>query len=103
MSLPRRSSDVVWQRSRVTREARWEALGRRGATFWVSGLRSAGRSTIAGAVGGRLIGDGIPAYRLDGDNLRHGLNADLGFSPADRTENVRRVAQAARLLADSGT
>jgi bifunctional enzyme CysN/CysC len=98
-----RSSNVVWQHEPVTRDARWGALGHRGATIWMTGLPSSGKSTIAGAVEERLVREGIPAYRLDGDNLRHGLNGNLGFSPQDRTENVRRTAHAARLLADAGT
>jgi bifunctional enzyme CysN/CysC len=98
-----RSANVVWQHEPVTREARWEALGHRGATVWMTGLPSSGKSTIAGAVEERLVRQGIPAYRLDGDNLRHGLNGNLGFSPQDRAENVRRTAHAARLLADAGT
>ncbi len=98
-----RSANVVWEHSRVTREARWQALGHRGATVWMTGLPSSGKSTIAGALEAHLVSEGVPAYRLDGDNLRHGLNGNLGFSPEDRAENVRRTAQAAKLLADSGT
>jgi bifunctional enzyme CysN/CysC len=97
-----RSPNVVWERSGVSTERRAEALGRRGATLWFTGLPSSGKSTIAAALEERLVAAGIPAYRLDGDNLRHGLNADLGFSASDRAENVRRTAHAARLLADAG-
>jgi bifunctional enzyme CysN/CysC len=97
-----RSENVVWQHETLTREARWTALGHRGATLWMTGLPSSGKSTVAGALEERLVRAGIPAYRLDGDNLRHGLNGNLGFSPEDRTENVRRTAHAAKLLADSG-
>ncbi len=98
-----RSANVVWEDARLSRDARWAALGHRGATIWMTGLPSSGKSTIAGAVEERLVQAGIPAYRLDGDNLRHGLNGNLGFSPEDRTENVRRTAHAAKLLADAGT
>jgi len=98
-----RSANVVWERSKLTREERFEALGHRGATVWMTGLPSSGKSTIAGALEHRLVQAGIPAYRLDGDNLRHGLNGNLGFSPQDRAENVRRTAHAAKLLADAGT
>jgi bifunctional enzyme CysN/CysC len=98
-----RSANVVWERSKLTREERFEALGHRGATVWMTGLPSSGKSTIAGALEHRLVRAGIPAYRLDGDNLRHGLNGNLGFSPQDRAENVRRTAHAAKLLADAGT
>ena len=73
-----------------------------GATVWFTGLSGAGKSTLADAVAARLLEDGRPAYVLDGDNVRHGLNADLGFSAADRAENVRRVGHVARLMADAG-
>jgi bifunctional enzyme CysN/CysC len=97
------SSNVVWQPSRMTREQRWNALGRVGATLWVTGLPAAGKSTIGDALEERLITSGIAAMRLDGDNLRHGLNGNLGFDPADRAENIRRAAHAAKLLAEAGT
>ena len=98
-----RSPNVRWQGTRVTRERRWSALGQTGATLWFTGLPGAGKSTVAAAVEERLIEAGQPAFLLDGDNLRHGLNGDLGFDEAARTENVRRTAHVARLLADSGT
>lgn len=97
-----RSPDVRWDGAGVSRERRRELLGRRGAVVWLTGLSGAGKSTIAGAAEERLLEGGTAAYRLDGDNLRHGLNGDLGFSEADRSENVRRTAHAARLLADAG-
>jgi bifunctional enzyme CysN/CysC len=97
-----RSTNVTWQPSRMTREARWKALGRVGATIWVTGLPAAGKSTIGDALEERLIGSGMAAMRLDGDNLRHGLNGNLGFDAGDRAENIRRAAHAAKLLADSG-
>lgn len=93
---------MVWQRSVLSREERWEALGHAGATIWFTGLPAAGKSTIAGAVEERLVLEGRHALLLDGDNLRHGLNADLGFDEAARTENVRRTAHVASLLAESG-
>ena len=98
-----RSPNVRWQGSRMTRERRWESLGRVGATVWFTGLPGAGKSTIATVVEERLIASGRPAFLLDGDNLRHGLNGDLGFDEAARAENVRRTAHVARLLAESGT
>src|SRR2546429_1129077 len=98
-----RSPNVQWQGSRVTRGRRWEALGHAGATVWFTGLPGAGKSTIAAAVEDRLIAAGHPAFILDGDNLRHGLNGDLGFDEQARRENVRRTAHVARLLAESGT
>jgi len=97
------SPNVKWQGSRLTRRCRWEYLGHAGATVWFTGLPGAGKSTIATAVEERLVAAGRPAFLLDGDNLRHGLNGDLGFDEAARAENVRRTAHVARLLAESGT
>src|SRR3954470_25015789 len=97
-----RSANVVWQPGEISREARWQALGGPGATVWFTGLPSSGRSSVAAAVEARLLAAGHPAYVLDGDNLRHGLNGDLGFTPEDRAENVRRTAEVAALLADAG-
>jgi adenylyl-sulfate kinase len=95
-----RSPDVSWHAG-VDRHARFGLVGH-GATVWFSGLPSAGKSTIAHAVEAALLKEGRPAYVLDGDNLRHGLCGDLGFSAADRGENVRRAAHVARLFADAG-
>jgi bifunctional enzyme CysN/CysC len=97
-----RSPNVRWQRTSMTRIERWRALGCQGATVWFTGLPAAGKSTIAAAVEERLVRAGRAAYLLDGDNLRHGLNGDLGFDETARAENVRRTAHVARLLADSG-
>src|SRR3954471_13632280 len=94
-----RSPDVTWHTGRVTRDGR----GSHGATVWFTGLPSSGKSSIAYAVEERLVASGRPAYRLDGDNLRHGLNGDLGFSAEDRSENMRRAGEVAALLADAGT
>jgi bifunctional enzyme CysN/CysC len=96
-------TDVVWDQSRLARGARWALLGQRGATVWLTGLPAAGKSTIAAALEERIARDGYRAYRLDGDNLRYGLNSDLGFEPGDRAENIRRLAHVASLFADSGT
>ncbi len=93
------SPGVVWQAGLVSREER----ATRGATVWFTGLSGSGKSTVAAAVEHALLAQGRPAYMLDGDNLRHGLNGDLGFSAADRSENVRRVGHVARLFADSGS
>jgi bifunctional enzyme CysN/CysC len=98
-----RSPNVRWQGTRMTRERRWRELGQTGATLWFTGLPGAGKSTMAAAVEERLIAAGQPAFLLDGDNLRHGLNGDLGFDERARSENVRRTAHVARLLAESGT
>ncbi|MGI8876191.1 MAG: adenylyl-sulfate kinase, partial [Egibacteraceae bacterium] len=79
------------------------ALGHYGATLWMTGLPASGKSTVAAALEHRLVTDGRVAYRLDGDNLRHGLNGDLGFAPEERAENVRRTAHVAALMADAGS
>jgi adenylyl-sulfate kinase len=97
------SEGVVWEREALSRERREELLGRRGATVWFTGLPASGKSTLAAALTVRLVEAGVPAYRLDGDNLRHGLCGDLGFDVASREENVRRAAEVARLMADAGT
>jgi bifunctional enzyme CysN/CysC len=102
-SKTERSPNVRWQGTRMTRERRWQALGHGGATLWFTGLPGAGKSTVAAAVEERLLELGQPALLLDGDNLRHGLNGDLGFDEHARRENVRRTAHVARLLAESGT
>jgi bifunctional enzyme CysN/CysC len=96
------SSNVVWHESEVPRADRWRAAGARGATVWLTGLSGSGKSTVASALTTLLTERGVLTYTLDGDNLRHGLNGDLGFSAEDRTENVRRVGEVARLFADAG-
>ncbi len=100
---PECSPNVRWQCSGLSRERRWQALGCAGGTLWFTGLPAAGKSTIAAAVEERLVSSGRSAFMLDGDNLRHGLNGDLGFDAEARSENVRRTAHVARLLAESGS
>jgi bifunctional enzyme CysN/CysC len=97
-----RSGNVVWHPSVATRVHRTGARVEGGATVWFTGLPASGKSTLAAAVEERLLAGGRAAYLLDGDNLRHGLNGDLGFTLEDRAENVRRTAHVARLLADAG-
>jgi adenylyl-sulfate kinase len=97
------SANVTWQEATVDRAQRWRALGQQGATIWFTGMPGAGKTTIASAVEARLIEGGRSAYRLDGDNLRHGVCSDLGFSRSDRATNVGRVGEMARLFADAGT
>ncbi len=98
----RRSPGVVWERRALSRDERRAAAGHAAATVWLTGLPASGKSTIAAAVEQSLLAAGHAAYLLDGDNLRHGLNGDLGFSPEDRAENVRRTGEVAALLADAG-
>jgi len=92
------TGNVVWHRGAVDRADRPSA----GATVWFTGLSGSGKSTVAAELERALVAAGRPAYLLDGDNLRHGLNADLGFTAADRSENIRRVGEVARLFADAG-
>jgi bifunctional enzyme CysN/CysC len=92
------SGNVVWHQGAVARAERPSV----GATVWFTGLSGSGKSTVAAELERALVAVGRPAYLLDGDNLRHGLNADLGFSAADRSENIRRVGEVARLFADAG-
>jgi len=96
------SANVTWQEGVVERAQRWESIGHRGATVWFTGLPASGKSTVAAAVEAELIRTGRAAYRLDGDNLRHGVCGDLGFTAEDRDRNVRRTAEVARLFADAG-
>jgi len=96
------SPNVTWQQGCLARSSRWQAIDGCGATIWFTGLPSSGKSTLAAAVERRFVEYGLNAYRLDGDNLRHGLCGDLGFTRADREENVRRVGELARLFADAG-
>ena len=96
------STNIKWDEALVSREERWKLLGSQGATLWFTGLSGAGKSTVAAALEKCLLEKGIRAYRLDGDNIRHGLNQDLSFSPEDRRENIRRIGEVATLLADSG-
>jgi bifunctional enzyme CysN/CysC len=92
------SENVFWHQGGIARDDR-PSLG---ATVWFTGLSGSGKSSVAVEVERALVASGRSAYLLDGDNLRHGLNADLGFSTADRTENIRRVGEVARLFADAG-
>ncbi len=102
MNPPDRAPNVVWHPSGVDRADRWQAIAATGLTLWFTGLSGSGKSSVAVEVERQLVASGRPAYLLDGDNLRFGLNGDLGFSAADRDENVRRVAHVARLFADAG-
>lgn len=98
----RRSTNITWHEGHVTRSEREQLLGQRGATIWLTGLSGSGKSTIAVAAEKALVERGCLAYVLDGDNIRHGLNKNLGFSPDDRTENIRRIGEVAKLFTDAG-
>lgn len=97
-----RSTNIVWHDGEVSREDRAKVLGHQGCTLWLTGLSGSGKSTIGVALEHALISRKVLAYRLDGDNVRHGLNANLGFGADDRTENIRRIGEVAKLFADAG-
>lgn len=98
-----KSKNIFLHDGRVSRTDRERMNGHRGATLWFTGLSGSGKSTLAEAVEERLFQRGCQVYVLDGDNVRHGLNRDLGFSPDDRTENIRRIGEVACLFTDAGT
>ncbi|KFV73233.1 Bifunctional 3'-phosphoadenosine 5'-phosphosulfate synthase 2, partial [Struthio camelus australis] len=101
-----RATNVIYQAHHVSRSKRGQVVGTRGGfrgcTVWLTGLSGAGKTTIGFALEEYLVSHGIPCYSLDGDNVRHGLNKNLGFSAGDREENIRRIAEVARLFADAG-
>jgi len=97
-----KATNIVWHEGAVTRADRERLNGHRSATVWFTGLSGAGKSTIAVALEKTLWARGVRAFVLDGDNVRHGLNKNLGFSPADRTENIRRIGEVAKLFTDAG-
>jgi adenylylsulfate kinase len=96
------ATNITWHQGNVTRAERRANIGQRGATVWLTGLSASGKSTLAAAVEKALLEQGMHAYVLDGDNIRHGLNKNLGFSAEDRAENIRRVSEVTRLFADAG-
>src|SRR5690606_8329026 len=98
----RRSQNIHWQALDVNKSARAALKGQKGRVVWLTGLSGSGKSTIANLVEKRLHADGRHTYILDGDNVRHGLNKDLGFTDEDRVENIRRVAEVAKLMVDAG-
>ena len=97
-----KATNVSWHPHSVTTEEREKLNGHKGAVVWFTGLSGSGKSTLANAVQSLLYARGHHAYILDGDNVRHGLNKDLGFSPEDRVENIRRIGEVAHLFADAG-
>jgi bifunctional enzyme CysN/CysC len=102
-TVRRTSPDVVWEGLNIRREEREEQNGHKSAVLWFTGLSGSGKSTVARALERRLFNEGIHTMMIDGDHVRHGLNGDLGFSPADRTENIRRVSEVARLFFEQGS
>src|SRR5215213_6998277 len=97
-----KGTNITWHEGHVTRDARQALLAQQGVTLWFTGLSGSGKSTTAFALEHALVQAGRLAYVLDGDNIRHGLNRNLGFSAADREENIRRIGEVARLFADAG-
>jgi adenylylsulfate kinase len=98
----KKSSNIVWHEGRVDRARREEVFCQKGATLWFTGLSGSGKSTLAFTMEHLLTDKGFKCYVLDGDNVRHGLNNNLGFSDADREENIRRVGEVSKLFADAG-
>lgn len=96
------SKNIVWHHHSVTKEERRKKLGHHSFVLWFTGLSGSGKSTLANALNQKLFNENISSYVLDGDNVRHGLNKDLGFSELDRKENIRRIGEVAKLFVDSG-
>jgi adenylylsulfate kinase len=97
-----KATNIVWHQGAVTRDDREKLNGHKGCTVWLTGLSGSGKSTIAVDLEKALLSRGTRAYILDGDNVRHGLNKNLGFSPEDRTENIRRIGEVAKLFTEAG-
>ncbi len=102
MSSEPKSQNITWSHSQVTAEQRRALTGHGAVTVWFTGLSGSGKSTVATSVERQLVEHGRHAYVLDGDNIRHGLNSNVGFSPEDRTENIRRIGEVAKLFNDAG-
>lgn len=98
-----KATNITWHKGAIDKGARERLLGQKGVVLWFTGLSGSGKSTLAGAVEERLFERGHLCMLLDGDNIRHGLNKNLGFSPEDREENIRRIGEVAKLFADAGT
>lgn len=97
------SNNITWHDSEVTKEERQNRNGHKSAVIWFTGLSGSGKSTVSVALEKALFNEGKQTYRLDGDNVRHGLNKNLGFSPEDRTENIRRIGEVVKLMVDAGS
>ena len=102
LKINQEKSEIIWQHTQVSGDERQALLGHQSMTLWFTGLSGSGKSTLAYSLERRLISMGMMCCVLDGDNVRHGLNRDLGFSHLDRSENIRRVAEVARLMMDAG-
>lgn len=100
--MEQKATNVVWHHGDITKEDRENQLNQKGLVLWFTGLSGSGKSTLAVALENYLFQQGKACYRLDGDNVRHGLNKDLGFTDADRVENIRRIGELAALFADAG-
>ncbi|MFA5995855.1 MAG: adenylyl-sulfate kinase [Patescibacteria group bacterium] len=96
------ATNITWHHGRITRQNREQLLKQTAQVLWFTGLSGSGKSTLSVALEERLFAEGKLVYRLDGDNIRHGLNKNLGFSPPERTENIRRIGEVAKLFVDSG-
>jgi len=96
-----RSTNITWHRGKVSKDDRIKLIGQRGVVIWLTGLSGSGKSTIAVDLEHALLEEGHHAYVLDGDNIRHGLNRNLGFSPDERSENIRRIGEVAKLFRDA--
>ena len=101
MSEPK-AKNIVWHQSTVSKSEREQESAHKGCTVWLTGLSGSGKSTLANLLEKALWERGVRSFVLDGDNVRHGLNKDLGFSPADRTENIRRIGEVAKLFTEAG-
>ena len=98
-----KATNITWHSGAITNEDRERLLNQKGIVIWYTGLSGSGKSTLAHAVEEKLFESGHISYVLDGDNIRHGLNKNLGFSPEDREENIRRIGEVSKLFADAGT
>jgi adenylylsulfate kinase len=101
MTAEQKATNITWYKSTITEDDRRKLSGHGGAVLWFTGLSGSGKSTLASAVEQKLYARGCHTYILDGDNVRHGLNKNLGFSPEDREENIRRIGEVAHLFADA--
>lgn len=100
--MEQNNNNIVWHEPSVTIDDRWKTNGYKSCVLWFTGLSASGKSTIAHMLDQQLHASGIHSYVLDGDNVRHGLNKDLGLSPQDRKENIRRIAEVSKLFIDAG-